>query len=86
MVVEDECSSTCDSTSTQTTSSTVPGLGSLSGKAIKALGNLTLRGIDRVIISAQVNSILSKFPHTDDQVAEIKDIDDIYDRILELSR
>lgn len=79
-------SSMSESVFTHTTSSTVPGPGSLTGKAIKALGELVLRGLDRLIIYARVQVILSKFPHTDSEVLGIKDIDGIYEVILELSR
>lgn len=68
------------------TSSTIPGIGSLTGKAIKALGSLALRGLDRVIISTHTRAILSKFPHSDAQAADIEGIQDMYDIVLELSR
>lgn len=66
--------------------STIPGIGSLTGKAIKALGSIVLRGLDRFIIYAHIRAILSKFPHSDTQAATIEGIQEIYDIILELSR
>lgn len=68
------------------TGSTIPGIGSLSGRAIKALGVFALRGLDRVIISARILVVLSKFPHSDAQASEIEGIQTIYDIVLELSR
>ncbi|KAF9459189.1 hypothetical protein BDZ94DRAFT_1312647 [Collybia nuda] len=74
------------STSTWTSSgNTIQGIGSLTGKAIKALGHVTLRGLDRVIMYPRIRSILSKFPHTDAQAAKIDGIEEIYDIVLELS-
>ncbi|KAF9459190.1 hypothetical protein BDZ94DRAFT_1057726 [Collybia nuda] len=75
------------STLTQTSDgSTVQGIGALSGKAIKALGNVVLLGLDYVIILARINSILPKFPHTDAQATSIEGVQEMYDMILELSR
>ncbi|KAH9482141.1 hypothetical protein JR316_0004236 [Psilocybe cubensis] len=71
---------------TTTTDSTIPGPGALGGKAIKALGKLTIRGIDRVIINARLRSITSKFPHSNEQALGIKGIREMYNVILELCR
>ncbi|PPQ92762.1 hypothetical protein CVT25_003871 [Psilocybe cyanescens] len=71
---------------TTTTDSTIPGPGALGGKAIKALGKLTIRGIDRVIITARLRSITSKFPHSNEQASSIKGIREMYNVILELCR
>lgn len=71
---------------TTTTDSTIPGPGALGGKAIKALGKFTIRGIDRVIISARLRSITSKFPHTNEQAMGIKNLQEMYNVILELCR
>lgn len=74
-------------TSSWTSSSTtVPGPGAVTGKAIKALGTFTLRGLDRVIIYTRIKSIVSRFPHTDEQAMGIRGIDETYNIILELSR
>lgn len=71
---------------TTTTDSTIPGPGALGGKAIKALGKLTIRGIDRVIINARLRSITAKFPHSNEQASGIKGIREMYNVILELCR
>jgi hypothetical protein len=68
------------------TSSTIPGIGSLSGKAIKALGNSALWGLQRFIISTHINAILTKFPHSNAQARDIEGIQEIYGIVLELSR
>ncbi|PPQ65743.1 hypothetical protein CVT24_011776 [Panaeolus cyanescens] len=71
---------------TSTTDSTGSGPGALGGKAIKALGKMTIRGIDRVIINARLKSITAKFPHSDEQASTIKNIWDMYNVLLELCR
>lgn len=65
------------STETSSSSSTVHGPGALSGKAVKALGNLTLRAVERVIIHRRLANIRSHFPSFDDHMC---------DDLLELSR
>ncbi|KAJ7058721.1 hypothetical protein C8F01DRAFT_1255138 [Mycena amicta] len=52
-------------TTSGSSSSTVPGPGELSGKAIKALGRVTIRGIDHFVIQRQLAVISSRFPLTD---------------------
>ncbi|KAG6830559.1 hypothetical protein H0H87_007667 [Tephrocybe sp. NHM501043] len=47
---------------TSSSSSTVPGPGALSGKAILALGKVTLRGAEFIIIRRRLKVIESKFP------------------------
>jgi hypothetical protein len=69
---------------TTTTSSTVPGLGELSGRAILALGKVTLRGAEYVIIRRRLEVISVKFPHLN--VDRIPGIEQMYDDVLELSR
>ncbi|KAF9035882.1 hypothetical protein BJ165DRAFT_1533363 [Panaeolus papilionaceus] len=71
---------------TSTTDSTGSGPGALGGKAIKALGKMTIRGIDRVIINARLKSITTKFPHSNEQAPAIKNIGDMYNVLLELCR
>lgn len=71
---------------TSTTDSTGSGPGALGGKAIKALGKMTIRGIDRVIINARLKSITAKFPHSNEQAPAIKNIGDMYNVLLELCR
>lgn len=60
------------------------GLGTISGRAIFAFGEATLRGFENLAIARKLRTIHSVFPHRDDD--SIKDIDKIYDDVLELSR
>jgi hypothetical protein len=69
---------------TTSTSSTVPGLGELSGRAILALGKVTLRGAEYVIIRGRLEFISAKLPHLN--VDQIPGIEQMYDDVLELSR
>ncbi|KAJ6453373.1 hypothetical protein C8R45DRAFT_1083102 [Mycena sanguinolenta] len=73
-------------TSSGSSSSTVPGPGALSGKAIKALGGLTLRGIDHLVIRRQLSVIANHFPLPDVKAALVKHPDEIYANALEFSR
>ncbi|KAF7333273.1 hypothetical protein MSAN_02421800 [Mycena sanguinolenta] len=73
-------------TSSGSSSSTVPGPGALSGKAIKALGRMTLRGIDHLVIRRQLSVIAHHFPLPDVKAALAKDPDEIYADALEFSR
>ncbi|KAJ7030856.1 hypothetical protein C8F04DRAFT_1397659 [Mycena alexandri] len=54
-------------TSSGSSSSTVPGPGALSGKAIKALGRVTIRGIDHLVILRQLSVIAHHFPLPDEK-------------------
>ncbi|KAJ6612855.1 hypothetical protein B0H10DRAFT_2222745 [Mycena sp. CBHHK59/15] len=78
-------SSTYETTS-GSSSSTVPGPGALTGKAIKALGRVTIRGIDHFVILRQLSVIAHHFPLMDEKAAVIKHIEEIYDHTLEFSR
>ena len=75
-------SSTSNTASTDT--STIWGPGTLSGKAIEAFGEATLRGVENVVIRRKLSTYRSLFPHTDDMT--IKNIDTVYENVLELSR
>ncbi|KAJ7133168.1 hypothetical protein C8R44DRAFT_772000 [Mycena epipterygia] len=77
--------STYESTS-GSSSSTVPGPGALSGKAIKALGRVTIRGIDHFVILRQLSIIAHHFPLPDEKAAEVTKIEDVYAHALEFSR
>ncbi|KAG6866890.1 hypothetical protein C0993_007368 [Termitomyces sp. T159_Od127] len=76
-------SSTSLTTST-TSGSIILGPGALSGKAILALGKLTLRGAEFVIIRRRLHAIANKFPIAD--AAYFEGIEQMYDDLLELSR
>jgi hypothetical protein len=70
--------------STTTFASTIWGPGTLAGKALEALGEATLRGVENIVIRRKLAAIRSVFPHTD--TTDIADIDAAYDDVLELSR
>ncbi|KAJ7436891.1 hypothetical protein B0H11DRAFT_2108939 [Mycena galericulata] len=78
-------SSTYETTS-GSSSSTVPGPGALSGKAIKALGRVTIRGIDHFVIIRQLSVIAHHFPLPDEKAMFTKHIREIYAHVLEFSR
>ncbi|KAJ6542205.1 hypothetical protein DFH09DRAFT_46967 [Mycena vulgaris] len=67
-------------------SSTVPGPGALTGKAIKALGRVTIRGIDHFVILRQLSVIANHFPLPDNKAPFVKHIEEIYAHTLEFSR
>ncbi|KAF9458494.1 hypothetical protein BDZ94DRAFT_1270583 [Collybia nuda] len=73
-------------TTSGSSSSTIPGPGAITGKAVKALGKATLRGFDRIIIARHLATITRIFPHTDEEGARIRNIEGIYDDLLEFSR
>src|ERR1700683_3863797 len=70
----------------RTTSSdgTAEGIGSLGGRALHAFGEVALRGFENLAISRKLRSIRSLFPHDDTDTT--KDMERIYDDVLELSR
>jgi hypothetical protein len=74
-------STSCTAT---TDSSAIWGPGGLSGRAIEAFGDATLRGIENIIIRRKLATYRALFPHMDD--TPIRNIDSIYENILELSR
>ncbi|KAJ6526670.1 hypothetical protein B0H19DRAFT_544231 [Mycena capillaripes] len=73
-------------TTSGSSSSTVPGPGALSGKAIKALGRVTIRGIDHFVILRQLSVITQRFPLPDKKAAFVKHVEEIYANALEFSR
>ncbi|KAF9463077.1 hypothetical protein BDZ94DRAFT_1322157 [Collybia nuda] len=72
------------SVTTVSTSSTVPGPGALSGKAILALGKATLRGAENLMIRRRLQAIDEKFPHNNED--EFPEAERMYQDVLELSR
>ncbi|KAF9075567.1 hypothetical protein BDP27DRAFT_1443457 [Rhodocollybia butyracea] len=71
--------------STSTVSSaTFRGLGSLSGKALRNFGKLTLKGIEQVIIFRRLSTIAARFPHH--AGAKFPGLTEMYMDLLELSR
>ncbi|KAJ7813810.1 hypothetical protein B0H14DRAFT_1431924 [Mycena olivaceomarginata] len=73
-------------TTSGSSSSTVPGPGALSGKAIKALGRVTIRGIDHLVIMRQLSVLAHQFPLLDEKAAFVKHVEGIYADALEFSR
>ncbi|KAL0060408.1 hypothetical protein AAF712_005815 [Marasmius tenuissimus] len=75
---------------TESSATTIWGPGTLSGKAIKSLGEASLRGLDNLIIRwklARINSDLSKSSTaTGDSTFSVDKLERIYDDLLELSR
>ena len=74
-------STSCTAT---TDSSAIWGPGGLSGRAIEAFGDATLRGIENIIIRRKLATYRNLFPHMDD--TPIRNIDSVYENVLELSR
>jgi len=60
------------------------GPGTLTGKALEAFGEATIRGIENLVIRRKLASLRSMFPHGNDTT--IGNIEQLYDDILELSR
>jgi hypothetical protein len=77
-------SSSLDTYATTSTNATVFGIGTVAGRAIEAFGEATLRGIENVVIRRKLAKFRALFPHTDSTT--IKNIDFVYDDVLELSR
>ncbi|KAF5387900.1 hypothetical protein D9615_000815 [Tricholomella constricta] len=80
-------STECETTSgTCSSTSTVPGPGALTGKALKALGVATLRGFGRIVMARRLSAVGHTFPHTDEEASRIRHINALYDDLLEFSR
>jgi hypothetical protein len=77
-------STTQSSLYTTTSSSTVPGPGAISGKAILLFGKMVLRGAESVFIRTRLNSMTHLFPHEDEAIDG--NFEHIYDDVLELTR
>jgi hypothetical protein len=61
-----------------------PGIGTISGRAIYALGEAGLRRMEMIMIRTKLTAVRGAFPHGDDTV--VQNIEAIYDNVLELSR
>jgi hypothetical protein len=72
------------SSTTDSSSSTAPGLGTLSGRLVIGLGDTVLRGVDHLVIRRALEMVKSIFPHDDDTAPD--NIGTLYDDVLELSR
>ncbi|KAF7296847.1 hypothetical protein MIND_00916000 [Mycena indigotica] len=67
-------------------SSTVPGPGELSGKAIMALGRATIRGIDHFVIMRQLAVIAGQFPLRGAAGEREEEVREMFVDLLEFSR
>lgn len=72
------------STRTFSFESTVHGPGTLVGKAVLALGNATLRGVEKAMIWGTLARISSYFPYSD--TADFEDVENMCHDLLELAR
>lgn len=83
----DEASSIYTDVFSTSTSSTIPGIGALSGKAIKALGASVLRMAERVVITRALARIKPHFPHVcDAKSSNDTNLEEMYEIVLELCR
>ncbi|KAF9069016.1 hypothetical protein BDP27DRAFT_1421442 [Rhodocollybia butyracea] len=80
-----DTSSVFTSTGTFTSASTIPGLGALSGKAIKQVGIAVVNGVNAIIIQrrlAQLEATLGQ----KDTMTHSSDVKSLYSDLLELAR
>lgn len=76
---------TCTTDSTTTSRfSTIWGPGTLTGKALEAFGEATLRGVENIVVRRKLAFFRSAFPHDNETMTE--DIVQIYENVLELTR
>ncbi|KAJ4473652.1 hypothetical protein J3R30DRAFT_703078 [Lentinula aciculospora] len=84
--------STEDTTETESSATTVWGPGTLSGRAIKSLGEASLRGVEKLLVRwrlAKINAILPGLASGSPSLknpASGEQLEKIYDDLLELSR
>ncbi|KAJ3779042.1 hypothetical protein FB446DRAFT_782888 [Lentinula raphanica] len=82
-----ESSSIFTSGGTFTSSSTVPGLGYLSGKVIKRFGSAVVNGVDAILIRRRLAQIEDSLGPTSDGIVETPGVvQSLYSDLLELSR
>lgn len=74
------------SQSTNSSCSTEWGPGTLSGKALVAVGEAVIRGVDAVIQRRKLSIYRKQFPHSDLDTLGAVNIDEMYADVLELSR
>ncbi|KAF9073927.1 hypothetical protein BDP27DRAFT_1317696 [Rhodocollybia butyracea] len=74
------------STESSGSSSTVPGIGSLSGRAIKRVGSVVVNGVDAILIRRRLAQIETIFGHRSDGSPKSHDAESLYSDLLELSR
>ncbi|KAE9391160.1 hypothetical protein BT96DRAFT_318270 [Gymnopus androsaceus JB14] len=73
-------------TATATSTSTIPGLGSTSGKAIKRLGSVVVYGVDAILIRRRLAQIEGVLTHKRLEKLTKESPKDLYNDLLELSR
>ncbi|KAF8152823.1 hypothetical protein K438DRAFT_1987689 [Mycena galopus ATCC 62051] len=72
---------------TTTSSRTVWGPGSLSGRALLALGKAAIRGAERVVIAKRMAVLRAQLPCSEERTgADTSFLDGIFDDLVELSR
>lgn len=85
---------TYQTTETESSATTVWGPGTLSGRAIKSLGEASLRGVEKLMVRwrlAKINAILPALGHgsgssLSKNTASGEQLEKVYDDLLELSR
>jgi hypothetical protein len=69
---------------TVSSSRTIPGIGFLSGKGIRAVGKLQLQGMEWIVIQTKFANFRRLFPHKNETSAA--GLEEAYDELLELTR
>ncbi|KAJ6605350.1 hypothetical protein DFH09DRAFT_1353815 [Mycena vulgaris] len=85
-IIPSRRSSSASSVYTTTSSSTQWGPGALAGKAILAIGKAVVRGVDYLVISRRMSVIKAAMPCSDDDVGRSRNLETMFDDLLELSR
>ncbi|KAF9065085.1 hypothetical protein BDP27DRAFT_1332472 [Rhodocollybia butyracea] len=81
-----DTSSVFTSTGTFTSASTIPGLGSLSGKAIKRVGSAVVNQVDAIIIRRRLSQLEANSLDQKDTATDSSDVKSLYSDLLELAR
>ncbi|KAJ8091573.1 hypothetical protein PM082_024497 [Marasmius tenuissimus] len=81
-----EVPSIVSKTDTLLSGSTIPGLGSISGKAIKQLGEALLNGVDYIRVNRELTRIESHFQQSPtNQLLDIQSVEGMYHTLFELT-
>ena len=70
-----------ESICTTTSGATILGIGSLSGRAIRAVGKMTLRGVEEIVLLRKLAHLRTLFSHEGSSPSH-----EAYDDLLEMSR
>ncbi|KAK1231733.1 hypothetical protein PQX77_005142 [Marasmius sp. AFHP31] len=73
-----------DTSYTVSSGSTVPGLGSLSGRAIKQLGEAVLNGVDYILVNRELGRIESYLRHANSP-GDVQTVDEMYQTLFQLT-